>query len=795
MAWSRLSLAIVASAAIGACGNSPAPAQVIVIDDPDILDGATPQTVSDAVDDAKGANDVSLTDVPDVAEVMTQPDASADAARRVACDTPMGKLPGGVTTIFYDDDTPVGTVAGQTWTIVNAPIATTHLYEAVRFDLTRPAKVWGFSVKWGTLPANQNTAVKAGLYPDFGHNGFDFWRFDPLWQGSLCAGDLTAGAWVDYVFDAPVVIAHPGFVYVAHDREGEDAPAWSFDGTSPANCKDPQKCCDDLVSCHGAWNFPDLTQFTSGGQTNFAWNGLSTSFQYDYLVRLHVAYTDDVKPQDKVFQPVANVKPGSRSAFADFDNDGDEDLLGPGPALWRNEGGGAFTDITKGSGLEGLAGSGGVWGDFDNDGCVDLFLFSESYAQGDALAKGDCKGGFADVTQSAGVVDFQEYNTCKKKGNMSPTPAATWVDVDGDGLLDLYLANFLCWDDYTAYADTVWHNTGGGAFEDWTGTHGFLGPKETRTPSRGVSAIDMDQDGDVDIWVNNYVLVANLFYRNEGGGAFVEMGKKNGLAGKPTTWSGATYYGHSIGTAWGDLNGDGHFDAVVANLAHPRFFNFSNKTQILIHDGKGQFKDTQGDWKTPQGAAGLRYQETHSVPVLADFDLNGTLDLAISAVYPARPTDFYWGKGDGTFTLDGYHAGIDVENGWGMAVADIDNDGAPDLAAQNVLYRNALPSGNKGHWLQIRVVGDGKSNRAGIGAVARVTAGGKVVVRSVGGGSGQGCQDALTLYVGLGEATKVDSVEVRFVGGGVHTFGGPFDAGERLWLYESGKVVAGWKGG
>jgi len=72
----------------------------------------------------------------------------------------------------------------------------------------------------------------------------------------------------------------------------------------------------------------------------------------------------------------------------------------------------------------------------------------------------------------------------------------------------------------------------------------------------------------------------------------------------------------------------------------------------MQNNGDGTFTDLQGDWSSPAGAAGLRYQETHSVPVLADFDLDGALDLSISAVYPGRPTDLYWGGGDGHFTLD-----------------------------------------------------------------------------------------------------------------------------------------------
>ena len=155
-------------------------------------------------------------------------------------------------------------------------------------------------------------------------------------------------------------------------------------------------------------------------------------------------------------------------AWADYDNDGDEDLLVNGPRLLRNDDG-QFTDITQDAGLDGFSGS-GVFGDFDNDGCLDLFLYNESYTQSDYLLRNDCRGRFEDITEAAGISDIQDYMTCGDDNtDKSPTPAAGWVDIDADGFLDLYVANFICWSSGRSYIDTVWRSRGDGTFEDWTG--------------------------------------------------------------------------------------------------------------------------------------------------------------------------------------------------------------------------------------------------------------------------------------------------------------------------------------
>ncbi|MCB9549243.1 MAG: CRTAC1 family protein [Myxococcales bacterium] len=765
----------------GSGGEDPAPDQAVV-------DGAVADAgEADARPDAGPAPDAAAPVDAAPADAEPPPDAEVpDAAPPKACDDALGVIPPGLTVLQHDDGVPVGDVTEQPWEIVGVRVGTSELHEAVRFELERPARIHAIQVQYGLLPDGRETPVTLGLYPDFGHNGFDFWAADPYWEGGRCRGDLRSEQWVDYVLPAPIEITEPGLVYVAHRREARRSAAWLFDGSLPTpDCGND--CCNAFANCHSAWNFPTLTQFQSGGQANYAYNGLSTTFPYDYLVRLHVEYLDE-PAAEPVFAALPDVAPSNRMAFADVDNDGDDDLLTNGPRLLRNDGG-TFVDATEAAGLAGKRGS-GVFGDFDNDGCLDLFLFDESYTGPDSLLRGDCQGGFEDVTEASGITDVQAYNSCLDKGNRSPTAAAAWVDLDADGFLDLYLSNFICWDDGTVYVDTVWHSNGDGTFTEWTGQHGFGDQDDPYLAGRGVLPVDADGDGDMDVFVNNYRLQQNLYYRNEGDGTFTEAAMEAGLAGRATQQGAQTWYGHSIGAAFGDLDGDGDLDAIVANLAHPRFWDFSSKTEVLINQGDGTFADIQGAWDFPAGAAGLRYQETHSVPALADFDQDGALDLVISAVYDGRPTDFYWGNGDGTFRLDAWRSGIGVTNGWGHATADVDLDGDVDLAAQGAVYLNQRA--HAGHWLQVKVVGDVAANRAALGATVTVEAGGRRFVRFVGGGTGQGCQDSLYLHMGLGEAASVDRISVRFPGAAAPVvFAGPFDADQRLWLYESGNVQRG----
>lgn len=695
------------------------------------------------------------------------------APEEEACGSALGDLPEGLSTLSWDNpSSPNLTIFDflwefsgyqdtyQTWKEVQ--------HEAVRFDLDHPAKIHGFSIQWGNLDAQEgDTLLKAGLYPDFGHNGFDFDAEHPLWTGTRCVSDALSGDWTTYVFEEPVAVLQPGLVYVAHKKKDESSPVWMSDSDTWADGD-----CSDFNACHSAWNFPKL-------ETNAHYNGWSFPFPYDYRVQLHFEYTESIGPEEKRFA-ATDLSLSSRSAWGDFDRDGWDDLMTAGLTLYRNQGDGTFSDVTALAGLTTVAAtSGGVWGDYDNDGCLDFFAMSETYTTPDVLLRNNCDGTFSDVTASSGIEDLQTDTSCTGlEEERSPTAAAAWWDYNSDGLLDLYMGNMMCWDSWTSYRDVVFKNTGNGQFVEVSGSDGF---SSSRYSTRGASPADANGDGHTDLMVNNYTLHPNLYYQSQGTEEVKELAKEAGLEGQPN-YSGTTrYYGHTIGAAWGDLDNDGDLDMVHGNLAHPRFYQFSDRSKVLLNDGTGEFQDISD-------TAQLRYQETHSSPVLADFDNDSVLDLILTAVYPGRPTDFYWGNGDGTFDLDVYRAGITTENGWGASAADYDHDGDVDLATYT-LFEN---QSEQGEWIAVQAVGNVSSNRSAIGATVRAYAEDFMLTRHVQGGSGQGCQDSQSLHFGLGFLTEIEALEVDFPGGGTVRYEGPFSSRQKLWLYEDGNTASGW---
>ncbi|MDD2228534.1 MAG: VCBS repeat-containing protein [Candidatus Cloacimonetes bacterium] len=361
----------------------------------------------------------------------------------------------------------------------------------------------------------------------------------------------------------------------------------------------------------------------------------------------------------------------SRVALADYNADGLIDILFSGSNLYANKGSMAFEDSTVAANLANLNSNGGLFADFNKDGLLDMVSFSSAEdGNGERLMKNMDGSRFVSVNERAGDID-DKY----------PSEAAAWVDTDGFGYPSLYIANYEKWQKRVGYPDFFWHNDKG-YFADKSASAGFLAPEYTDKPGqagRGIAPADFDNDGKQEILVTNYRLNRNFCWK-QADTLFVDVAALYGLAG---TYKNG-YYGHSIGADWGDFDNDGDLDLFVANLAHPRFLDISDKSMLLRNDGL-TYRVVEGDsiyyWQftniTEQ--AGITYDELHSDPLFFDADNDGFLDLFITSVYQNDRSYLYHNNGDGTFTDVTWLAGARVYNGWGNASGDLDRDGLVDL--------------------------------------------------------------------------------------------------------------------
>ena len=647
------------------------------------------------------------------------------------------------------------------------------LYGANGFKLAHPGTVVGVSALWAGLSRTETLAATITLWPDFSSDGYAFDSENPYGTATRCVTWDDNGHWVDYLLPEPFRVDQPLHVYAGYVRDLSDEAAPNLAMENYYNEAEP---------FYSGLQMPDVDERYYYKGSRYPW--------YTWQVRLAVVYDEEIPSEDKPFAESAALAVSSRVAWGDYDDDGDDDVMTVGPTLYRNDGG-SYTDVTASALPSGLNyAGGGVWGDYDNDGCLDYFGAGTSVTQGEVLLHNACDGTFTDALDASGINDLQTLRDCADTGvaEPSPTEGAAWFDLDQDGYLDLYLANYECPEysdttdpDYFGYyQDRLWRNNGDGSFTDYTDLFGLdLAPYA----GRGVTTGDVDMDGWTDLFVSNYRLNPNFYYQNNSG-TLTEIGADNGAQGTPHSRYGT--WGHTIGSVFGDIDNDGDTDLISGNLAHPFYYNFSDKTEVLINDGAGMFEDEAE-------ARGIYYRETHSNPTLFDADNDGDLDLFITAVYPERDSDLYLNDGTGHFTMYNAEGGVIVHNGWGAAVADPDQDGDQDLLAY-ALYENRS-STNGNHWLQVTAVGGmrgadttlGRANRSAIGAVVQVTSGTVTQLRHVSGGSGTTSQDSLTQHFGLGGETAADEVRVLFPGGAEVVVDG-VEADLHLWVCEDGRA-------
>jgi enediyne biosynthesis protein E4 len=496
---------------------------------------------------------------------------------------------------------------------------------------------------------------------------------------------------------------------------------------------------------------------------------------------------------------------GAGCAFLDYDGDGDLDLFlvnssslpgftdkGPFyPALYRNRGNGRFEDRTREAGLAiDCYGIGCAVGDYDNDGHPDLYLTALGPNH---LFHNNGNGTFTDVTAHAHVGDSR-FST-----------SAAWVDTDRDGRLDLFVCNYCRWTPtsnkictdsgghkhmcgpttYQGVSNTLYRNNGDGTFADVTRRAGLLAP---RGKGLGILVWDADDDGWPDLVVANDQ-EPNLLYRNNRDGTFTERGVAAGIAYSLT---GKARAGMGIDST--DPLNDGKEAIVIGNLDRQGLALFSD-------GGNGLFTDVAAQ-------AGL-YEP--SLPfltfatVFCDYDLDGRKDLLTAnghvdenatamgqgASFEQRLLLFHnvgGAPGAPQFREVGEAAGPGLAPRRvyrGISIGDYDADGDPDFMVsvnrgKPLLLRN--DGANRSHWLQVRLRGT-HGNRDGLGSRLRITAGGLTQTCWVRGGSSFASSNDACAYVGLGDATEVDRIEVRWPSGQTERFAGT-RADQRLTLTE-----------
>ena len=479
---------------------------------------------------------------------------------------------------------------------------------------------------------------------------------------------------------------------------------------------------------------------------------------------------------------------GSGCAFLDYDGDGWQDILlvqgmdWPGHKnqrttmkLYRNNRNGTFTDVTHRAGLDiEMYGMGVAVGDFNNDGFPDLFISCVGQSR---LFQNTGQGTFLDITEKAGLGGRQGFSC-----------SALWFDYDRDGLLDLFVCNYVKWspeldvfcsvdgkqkqyctpEAYRGATCWLFHNRGNGTFEDVTPSSGIF---DSSSKSLGAAMFDYDRDGWIDLFIANDT-EPNKLYHNLKNGRFEDTAVRTGVA---FSEDGKARGGMGVDT--GDFDNSGISGLVVTN--------FDNEMLGFYTLNKGGMYVDQA----PRSELGRRSRRSLGFGTFFfDVDLDGRLDLLVvnghiddfttvrRDVQYAQPPHLFLNRGPQQGFVDvasKVGAGFaEPKVGRGAAFADFDRDGDVDVLITTnhgpaYLYRNDQLAGNRS--IRFRLIGT-KSNRDAIGAAVRIDSGGETLSRLVKSGSSYLSQSEPALTFGLGKRDKVERAVLTWPSGRVEEF-------------------------
>ena len=478
---------------------------------------------------------------------------------------------------------------------------------------------------------------------------------------------------------------------------------------------------------------------------------------------------------------------GPGCAFLDYDADGWQDILlvnsmdWPGHArqrstlkLYHNNRNGTFTDVTRAAGLDiEMYGMGVAVGDYNNDGFPDILITCVGQNR---LFKNTGHGKFIDVTNSTGLGKRQAFST-----------SALWFDFDRDGLLDLFVCNYVKWspehdvfcsidgkhksyctpEAYVGQTCWLFHNRGNGTFEDVTASSGIF---DSSSKSLGVAMFDYDQDGWPDLLVANDTQ-PNKLYRNQRNGTFKDVAVEAGIA---FSVEGKARAGMGIDV--GDFENSGRDGIAITNFDNEMIGLYRN-------DGGGNLSDV-----AVKSGVGLPSKTTLGFGcAFADCDLDGSLDLIavnghiddtvrnVRNVGYAQPPQLFLNNGKGEFREGGAEAGGGFSQpkvGRGLAIGDFDGDGDCDVLMTTnngpaYLFRNDQTSGNRS--IRFRLIGT-RSNRDAIGARVELFSGGVRQTRMVHSGSSYLSQSELPITFGVGKQDRVERIVVNWPSGRTEEF-------------------------
>jgi len=478
---------------------------------------------------------------------------------------------------------------------------------------------------------------------------------------------------------------------------------------------------------------------------------------------------------------------GSGCAFLDYDRDGWPDILlingmdWPGhkrqrstPRLYRNNRNGTFSDVTAQAGLDiEMYGMGVAVGDYDNDGFPDILITCVGQNR---LFHNTGKGSFIDVTANSGLGKRLGFST-----------SALWFDYDRDGLLDLFVCNYVKWSPerdvfcsldgkHKSYCtpeayrgETCWlfRNRGNGTFEDVTASSGVF---DSSSKSLGVAMLDESQSGWPDLLVANDTQ-PNKLYRNQRNGTFKDAAVEVGLA-----FSSEGKARAGMGVDVGDFRNSGHSGIAITN--------FDNEMTGLYEFAGKNYEDV-----ATQAGIGIASKNRLGFGcIFLDANLDGWLDLAVANghidetvrnirdnVGYAQPPLLFLNNGKGSFRDVTGDLGGGFEEpkvARGLACADFDRDGDLDLLLTTnngpaYLYRNDHSAGN--HSIRFRLIGT-KSNRDAIGATVRILSAGLSQSRVVKSGSSYLSQSELPVTFGLEKRDRVEHVVITWPSGRAEEF-------------------------